>query len=400
MSSAPLKQSQSQSQQSQQPAEGESRETDFSLLVKKTILRILRETTTTRTMDTDLNPSNLGTREYWDETYSTDLQNFEDTNGVDVGEIWFGFESERRILSWISKSGISKAASMLDIGSGNGSMLITLNKSAYTDLTGIDFCEAAVVLATKVAAGPPPRSIKYHVADITVSEDGQKELPHIFSRTFDVVIDKGTYDAICLSPEQSKEKRIAYMRNIAKIISADGILIITSCNWTKEELLAQFTGFDLVVELPAPQFQFGGVKGNTVTALHIHLGSVELLNRGSPRRKERSSRRRLVGFFTASSFGVVLFLFSGRKQFLKAFFSLDHACHSALRPIDSRGPFTCGPIISLTRFCRTCGETRERGTLVFRLIKEPLGVFVRGVLQQLGSLLLFRSCLDHTIVCW
>lgn len=241
-------------------------EYDFERLVKAAVLKILRETST-RTMDTDLNPSNLGTREYWEETYSTDLQNYEESNGVDVGEIWFGFESERRILNWISKSGISKQNSVLDIGSGNGSMLLTLDKNGFTSLTGIDFCQSAVSLAIKVAVDKGSRCIKYHFADITVSEAGQKDLPQIFCRNFDVCIDKGTYDAICLSPEESKEKRLAYMRNVSKLLSSDGIYVITSCNWTKAEIVAQFSEFDLVDELPAPQFQFGGKIGRTVTAL-------------------------------------------------------------------------------------------------------------------------------------
>ncbi|XP_051578587.1 EEF1A lysine methyltransferase 2-like [Myxocyprinus asiaticus] len=48
----------------------------------------------------------------------------------------------------------------------------------------------------------------------------------------------------------------------------EGFFFITSCNWTKEQLLQIFRlGFELVHKLPTPRFQFGGVTGNSVTAL-------------------------------------------------------------------------------------------------------------------------------------
>ncbi|GAU93464.1 hypothetical protein RvY_05400-2 [Ramazzottius varieornatus] len=243
-----------------------ARPPDFERLLKAAVLKILQETPSVP-METDLNPSNLGTREYWDDTYSTELQNYEDSNGVDVGEIWFGFESERRIVNWISKMDILKSAQILDIGSGNGSMLLSLHKNEYTNLTGIDYSEAAVSLATKVATDRRINTITYRLADITASAEAQQSVPEIFDRKFDLCIDKGTYDAVCLAPENSKEKRVAYMENVAKILHSDGYLIVTSCNWTKDELITQFTDFTFIDELPAPHFQFGGRSGNTVTAL-------------------------------------------------------------------------------------------------------------------------------------
>ena len=62
--------------------------------------------------------------------------------------------------------------------------------------------------------------------------------------SFDVCFDKGTYDAISLSPEDARIKRLKYIKNVSELLGSGGdrkrFLILTSCNWTEEELLEQF----------------------------------------------------------------------------------------------------------------------------------------------------------------
>ena len=53
-------------------------------------------------------------------------------------------------------------------------------------------------------------------------------------------IDKGTYDAVSLHPDNSKERREEYIKQVFKILEPRGFLIITSCNWTEDELKTQF----------------------------------------------------------------------------------------------------------------------------------------------------------------
>lgn len=81
-----------------------------------------------------------------------------------------------------------------------------------------------------------------------------------------VIHDKGTYDAISLSTDASKN-RMTYIEKINKMLDNDGYYIITSCNWTKKELESHFTQFSLLNIIPTPQFTFGGQAGNTVTSL-------------------------------------------------------------------------------------------------------------------------------------
>ena len=57
----------------------------------------------------------------------------------------------------------------------------------------------------------------------------------------DVVLDKGTYDAISLSPNEAKTKRKAYNESVLKLLKKDGLFIIVSCNWTQDELKDQFS---------------------------------------------------------------------------------------------------------------------------------------------------------------
>lgn len=87
-------------------------------------------------------------------------------------------------------------------------------------------------------------------------------------KKFDVCLDKGTYDAISLNPEDAKGCRVKYIDNVFSLLAAGGLFIICSCNWTKTELLEQFKDkFEFLEDLPAPSLSFGGQTGSTVTTL-------------------------------------------------------------------------------------------------------------------------------------
>ena len=57
---------------------------------------------------------------------------------------------------------------------------------------------------------------------------------------YDVCLDKGTYDAISLNPDSPQLQRARYRENIAQLLKEHGLLILTSCNWTEEELRTHF----------------------------------------------------------------------------------------------------------------------------------------------------------------
>lgn len=58
---------------------------------------------------------------------------------------------------------------------------------------------------------------------------------------YDLCHDKGTYDAISLCPDDPSTKMAAYVKAVHTITHQNGIFLITSCNWTQQELEDQFS---------------------------------------------------------------------------------------------------------------------------------------------------------------
>lgn len=96
---------------------------------------------------------------------------------------------------------------------------------------------------------------------------------------WDVVLDKGTFDAVSLSAEQdSQGRRICegYGERVLQLLRTGGIFVVTSCNWTEKELR---DWFEVKTEGPGGErlrlagrieyrsFSFGGVKGQTISTL-------------------------------------------------------------------------------------------------------------------------------------
>ncbi|XP_030761994.1 EEF1A lysine methyltransferase 2 [Sitophilus oryzae] len=199
----------------------------------------------------ELEASELGTLQYWENRYKKEIDNF--SNHGDMGEIWFGEDIADKVILWMFKN-IEKSCSIVDVGCGNGHILIELANEGYVDLTGLDYSEKAVNLAKAIAANKHFQ-IRYHVCDIL------KGLEH----TYDIIHDKGTYDAISLS-ENSKESREMYIVSIKQALKPNGNFIITSCNWTHSELQEQYKDFfKLHYIIPTPQFMFGGKIGSVVS---------------------------------------------------------------------------------------------------------------------------------------
>ncbi|XP_056148108.1 EEF1A lysine methyltransferase 2 [Lampris incognitus] len=206
----------------------------------------------------DFGPSALGTKEYWDDAYQRELETFKDIG--DVGEIWFGEESMDRVIHWLDNAKIPENAAILDIGTGNGVLLVELAKHGYTNLMGIDYSAASVGLARSVLQAEDLTNVTLKEMDFLRCSGELKG--------FDVCLDKGTFDAISLNPDDRHKSKACYVQALRHALKKNGYFIITSCNWTKEQLLQRFSeGFEFVQELPTPSFQFGGKTGSSVTAL-------------------------------------------------------------------------------------------------------------------------------------
>ncbi|XP_058831489.1 EEF1A lysine methyltransferase 2 [Topomyia yanbarensis] len=209
----------------------------------------------------ELESSELGTKEYWETSYETEIQNYK-SHG-DVGEVWFDEDSQLRIIKWIEKQEalICQDDAIIDLGCGNGMMLVELAREGYSDLTGVDYSPRAIELAQAICTDQD-MCITYKVVDLLDRTDVMT------LGKFKIVHDKGTYDAISLHPEDSKSMRESYMQSVDQLLKDDGLFILTSCNWTQLELVKSFEKhFSLYQVIPTPSFTFGGTVGNVVTSV-------------------------------------------------------------------------------------------------------------------------------------
>ena len=62
----------------------------------------------------ELNGSELGTKEYWEQNYTTEIKNYK-ANG-DPGEIWFDEDTQLRVIKWIVKNNVPLDSTIVDIG--------------------------------------------------------------------------------------------------------------------------------------------------------------------------------------------------------------------------------------------------------------------------------------------
>lgn len=144
-------------------------------------------------------------------------------------------------------------------------MLSKLLSFGFEHLCGVDYSAKAIEYC-QLIYGEKSQSIKFQVLDILEPDPS-------FEQTFDVLLDKGTYDALCLTPGADiQQNRQRYLNFITKHLQANGYFIIMSCNFTKDELFkfilhSEPNLFECIHEFDTPSFQFGGQVGKQVTGL-------------------------------------------------------------------------------------------------------------------------------------
>ncbi|KAL7269784.1 Protein-lysine N-methyltransferase efm4 [Rhizina undulata] len=220
-----------------------------------------------------LNPSKLGTKYYWDHAYERETLNFA-TNPEDEGQIWFSeSDAETRILDYLSSEGISPTSSFLDVGTGNGHLLFELiAEGDYSGkMVGIDYSAKGIELARKIAEEREVEGVEFEVVDVIKDDlEGAAWVPE---GGFDVVLDKGTFDAISLSEETLGDGRRVYelyAEKVRGVIKRGALLVVTSCNWTEEELRRKMLVVDDLEyygKIKYPSFKFGGQEGQTISSV-------------------------------------------------------------------------------------------------------------------------------------
>ncbi|KII85032.1 hypothetical protein PLICRDRAFT_328781 [Plicaturopsis crispa FD-325 SS-3] len=225
-------------------------------------------------MSTDeLQPSKLGTKEHWDDVYKEEVVNFAELG--DEGEIWFGPESVEKMVDWtIEHVPLASSPSILEIGSGNGTLLFALAEAGYQaeKLAGIDYSQGAITLSRSIASTRGAERISFNASDFL--SDDPPLLPGMQGQgEWDAVMDKGTFDAIALGTKGADGRSPAdkYPGRVAPLLKPGGHFLITSCNFTEEELKAKFvtpeTGLVYHSRIQHATFTFGGKSGSICSSV-------------------------------------------------------------------------------------------------------------------------------------
>lgn len=267
---------------------------------------------------THLDPSELGTRAYWDSAYSTERANFA-SNADDEGTVWFSDAgAEERMLSFLEdladegelrkgdegeeeeeetgkdklQDGVEKGRAptrFLDLGTGNGHLLFALRDDGWEgEMFGVDYSAQSIRLANEILQSKYPTTVPESPASTSTPSSSSTSNIHFLEwdiltsapgpwlhQGFDVVLDKGTFDAICLSQETDAQgRRICegYAERVVPLVRRGGRFLITSCNWTHEEVRGWFEGaaaegFVYEGKVAYPSFTFGGKQGSSVCTL-------------------------------------------------------------------------------------------------------------------------------------
>ncbi|KAL6940490.1 hypothetical protein ACO0QE_004394 [Hanseniaspora vineae] len=208
---------------------------------------------------TKLNTSKLGTKQYWDDFYNKEKKNFSE-NPDDTGECWFNdSDAEEKMIDFLMNN--------LNNTTWNGHLLFQLWEEGFKQnkMLGVDYSEQSVLFSKDIlneVYQDAVDTIDFKQADIFDDSWNPGK--------FDIVLDKGTLDAIALSGITLANTQTVvdvYPNVIEKILKPNGCFLITSCNFTEQELIKTIekTGhLKLWKTIKYPVFEFGGIKGSTI----------------------------------------------------------------------------------------------------------------------------------------
>jgi SAM-dependent methyltransferase len=201
----------------------------------------------------------IRSRAYWDSVYSSELGSY--LEHQQDPEDWFALA--KGLQQWIVQAAKGEIHSVLDVGAGAGNFLFEMARVLPgANYVGVDYSLQAVQLAQEIAEQEHPEvQVEFVQADVTVGI--QQALG---GRRFALVNDKGTLDVIYLN---GSDKVVAYFEQLDLVLHEQGMLCITSCNHTQDELvrLCQSKGYKLVAERKYPVFQYGGQTGSHIATV-------------------------------------------------------------------------------------------------------------------------------------
>ena len=117
-------------------------------------------------------------------------------------------------LALIERAVPSRAASIIDVGGGESTLVDDLLQRGYQNVTVLDISQAAIDV-TKGRLGSAAEQVRWLVADITKAE--------LEPRTYDLWHDRAVFHFLT-SPEQ----RNAYVRQVARSVKPGGHVIVSA----------------------------------------------------------------------------------------------------------------------------------------------------------------------------
>jgi SAM-dependent methyltransferase len=134
-----------------------------------------------------------------------------------------------RMVRWaLENIPLTAKPSILEVGCGNGTLVLALLEAGYpaTHLSGIDYSIGAVKLASSIASARGVGIVFNHCDFLT-------EDPPVISHTqhgvWDLLLDKGTFDAIALGEkdEIGRSPAVNYPRRVQRLLAPGGYFLIT-----------------------------------------------------------------------------------------------------------------------------------------------------------------------------
>ena len=141
-------------------------------------------------------------------------------------------ESVEKIVKWaLQYAPPSEHPCTLEIGSGNGTLLFALVEVGYAphSLTGIDYSLDAVKLAQSVATIRGGEQVQFSVSDFLKDDPPIPSFLKHGLEAWDLVLDKGTFDAIALGEKDQSgtSPAAAYPPRLARLLKPGGYFLIT-----------------------------------------------------------------------------------------------------------------------------------------------------------------------------
>ena len=152
----------------------------------------------------------------------------------------FGEDVLEKMRDWVVDNvPVASSPSVLDIGTGNGNVLFQLIDAGYRPerLWGVDYSEDAIHLAKNVAASRQVDSVTFKVMDF-LNESSRSLTDIIGDDGWDLILDKGTLDAIALAAPSVDDSLPSdkYPERVMAILKPGGFFLIT-CDYNPTVLI-------------------------------------------------------------------------------------------------------------------------------------------------------------------